>query len=183
MSINQDVINIRATLQRLQDGYLDRDFSKLDEFMSLFVPSAEIEMIGIGASVRGGHEWFQGFEQVREIIEGDWKFWGDVLFDMENVKITVQSNVGWLSTSGSIGQSEHFDEAIGFFLTQMKEMLEDDHVDVDTRFMEATHYGMRRVRERSKPIGYKWPFTFTAILIKTDNDWQFHTIHWSMPVD
>jgi hypothetical protein len=183
MSANKAIAEIQAALQRFQDGYAVRDFEKLDEFMTLFVPSAEIEMIGIGAAVRGGQEWFQGFEQVRDIIEGDWKFWGDVLFNLEDVKITVHHDVAWLSAFGSIGQSEHFDEAIGFFLTQMQEMLADESQDVDTRFMEATHYGMRRVRERSKPIGYKWPFTFTAVLIHNSDNWQFHTIHWSMPVD
>jgi hypothetical protein len=49
--------------------------------------------------------------------------------------------------------------------------------------MEATHFGMRRLRERSKGPGYSWPFTFVAVLVNAADQWQFHTIHWSMPVD
>jgi hypothetical protein len=49
--------------------------------------------------------------------------------------------------------------------------------------MEATHFGLRRLRERSLGIGHSWPFTFVAVSIKSDGAWRFHTIHWSMPVD
>ncbi len=49
--------------------------------------------------------------------------------------------------------------------------------------MEATHYGIRRMYERSKGLGHSWPFTFTAVLVKIGGAWRFHTIHWSMPVE
>jgi hypothetical protein len=51
--------------------------------MDLFLQSDEIELIGIGASMRGGNEWFQGVEAVKSIIEGDWEYWGDVILDVE----------------------------------------------------------------------------------------------------
>ena len=51
---------VRQVLQRFQDGYITRDMSKLDEFMEIFFPSDDVELICIGASVPGGNEWFQG---------------------------------------------------------------------------------------------------------------------------
>jgi hypothetical protein len=65
----------------------------------------------------------------------------------------------------------------------MKAILENDEFDPDTRLMEATHFGVRRLRERGKGQGHAWPFTFVAVLIHSDGAWRFHTIHWSMPVD
>jgi hypothetical protein len=62
-------------------------------------------------------------------------------------------------------------------------MLENDEFDPDTQLMEATHFGVRRLRERSKGQGHAWPFTFVAVLIHSGSAWRFHTIHWSMPVD
>ena len=49
--------------------------------------------------------------------------------------------------------------------------------------MKATHFGMRRIRERHKGKGHAWQFVLTAVLVRTGGQWQFHTIHWSMPVD
>ena len=174
---------VRQVLKRFQDGYAARDLSKLDEFMELFAPGDDIELIGIGASVRGGNEWFQGPQAVREIVESDWTYWGDVNLDVDGAQITVRDDVAWLSTSGTLAQTDTFDKALPFYLEQMKELLEDESVVPDARLMEATHFGLRRLRERRKGIGYRWPFVLTAVLVRTASGWRFHTIHWSMPVD
>jgi hypothetical protein len=174
---------VRSTLQRFQDGYTARDTAILDEFMQLFVQDDTIEMIGVGASQRAANEWFEGLSRIREIIESDWMYWGDVRFDVEGAKITVQGDAAWLSTTGTVTQTQAFDKAIGFHLDDMKAILDKEGLSADEKIMEATHYGMRRLRERSKGLGYSWPFTFTAVLLKSGNEWRFHTIHWSMPVD
>ena len=70
MSTLDESTQVREVLQKFQDGYTTRDKSKLDEFMQLFAPSEEIELIGVGASERGGREWFNGHAAIREIIGG-----------------------------------------------------------------------------------------------------------------
>lgn len=175
--------NVRSALQKFQDGYIARDVTKLDDFMQLFVQDEGIEMIGIGASKRAENEWFEGLERIRYIVEGDWTYWGDVKLDVDGAKITVQGDAAWLSTTGTVTQTETFDKAIQLHLDDMKAILDKDELSADEKLIEATHYGMRRLRERSKGIGYSWPFTFTAVLTKDGQNWKFHTIHWAMPVD
>jgi len=181
--MGDSVAEVRNMLQRFQDGYTARDLTTVDEFMDLFVSSNDVELIGIGASIRGGNEWFQGSEKIREIVESDWTYWGDVKLDVEGAKISTLGDVAWLSTSGGLVQAKTFDEALGFYIDQMKELLDDDDVDIHHRLMDATHFGMRRLWERQKGIGYSWPFVFTAVLIRIEGDWRFHSRHWSMPVD
>ena len=181
--MDSPVKEVRDVLQRFQDGYTTRDLSKLDEFMGLFFPSDDVELIGIGASTRGGYEWFQGLKQIREIIESDWTYWGDVVIDVEGAKITVQGDVAWLSTSGSLAQTASLDKALPFYLKQMKELLEDESAAPETRLMEATHFGLRRLREKHKGEGYRWPFVLTAVLVHTEGDWRFHQVQFAMPVD
>ncbi len=178
-------IEIRQVLQRFQDGYVARDIHKLDEFMQLFVPGMEAELIGIGASARNQHEWFEGAERIREIVESDWKYWGDVRLGVDEAKITVNGEVAWLSTVGTLLQTNHIhsDEVTESTLQQMKEMLDDPTLTPRARLVETAHFGVRRWREREKPEGFPWPFVFTAVLVKQENQWRFHTIHWSMPVD
>ncbi len=174
---------VRETLSKFQAGYTARDTSKIDQFMKLFSQSNEIELIGIGASARRAYEWFQGTEEVADIIKGDWTYWGNVLLDIDGAKISVNGETAWLSTTGTVTQTEHFDDSLSFFLDRMKEMLEDERIDLDTRLVESTHYGMRRVRERHKGVGHSWPFVLTAVLVKDSDNWLFHTLHWSMPVE
>jgi len=174
---------VRDTLHRFQEGYAARDLSRLDEFMQLFALEPDAELIGIGASIRGGNEWFEGPDAIREIVESDWTYWGDVWIDVEGARINAQGNVAWLSTTGTITQTDTHDEALPFYLQQMKELLEKEEWDADEQLVEATHFGMRRLRERLKGKGHTWPFVLTAVLLLTERQWRFHTIHWSMPVD
>ena len=174
---------VRAVLQQFQDGYIARDVTKLDEFMTLFAPDEDIELIGVGAAKRAANEWFVGPSAIRDIVEGDWTYWGDVTLDVAGAKITVNGDVAWLTTTGAVTQTQAFDKALPQYLQQMKAILENAEFDPDTQLMEATHFGMRRLRERSKGLGHSLPFTFMAVLIKSDVAWRFHTIHWSMPVD
>ena len=174
---------VRDTLQRFQEGYTKRDMSRLGEFMQLFAHEGDPELIGIGASVRGGNEWFEGPDAIREIIESDWIYWGDVWINVDGARISVLGDVAWLSTVGKLTQTDTFDQALPIYLEQMKKLLEKEELDPDSRLMEATHFGMGRIRERHKRKGHEWPFVLTAVLVRTGDQWQFHTIHWSMPVD
>lgn len=183
--MNDKTAEIRQVLKRFQDGYTARDLQQLDEFMTLFVPGDEAELIGIGASSRNQNEWFQGMARIREIVESDWQYWGDVKLEVEEAKITINGKVAWLSTVGTLLQTDHIhtDEVTEFSLKQMKEMLDNTALTPRARLVEAAHFGVRRWREREKPAGHPWPFVFTAVLVKQESQWRFHTIHWSMPVD
>jgi hypothetical protein len=176
---------IRNVLQRFQDGYSTRDISQLEKFMGLFIEGDATELIGIGAYARNQDEWFQGTARIQEIVKSDWTYWGDVRLEVGDTKITVNGDTAWLTTTGSIFQTDHIysDEVTEPTLDRMKEILNDKSMDPRTRLVEATHFGVQRWREREKKAGYRWPFVFTAILIKQGNLWRFHTIHWSMPVD
>lgn len=183
MQADMAVEQAREALQRFQEGYIARDLSRLDEFMHLFVPEGDPELIGIGASEPGGNEWFVGHEAIREIIESDWTYWGDVWIDVEGARISARGDVAWLSTVGKVTQTGALDEALPFYLQQMKDLLQKEEMGPDGRLMEATHYGIRRLRERHKGKGHAWPFVLTAVLVQSEGRWRFHTLHWAMPVD
>ena len=181
--MEHSIEEVRAVLQQFQDGYVARDVTKLDEFMTLFAPGEDIELIGVGAAKRAATEWFVGPAAIRDIVEGDWTYWGNVELDVPGAQIHVRGEVAWLSTTGAVVQTQAFDKALPQYLQQMKAIVEKEDFDPDTQLIEATHFGMRRLRERLKGTGYAWPFTFVAVLVQSGEAWCFHTIHWSMPVD
>ena len=183
--MQDSIAAVRQVLQRFQDGYSARDIAQLDAFMDLFVAGAEPELIGIGAVARNQNEWFEGAPRIREIVESDWTYWGDVRLDVEAAKITVRGEVAWLSTVGIILQTDDIQTGAvtESTLQQMQALLEDKALSPRARLVEAAHFGVRRWREREKPAGYPWPFVFTAVLVQQGGQWRFHTIHWAMPVD
>ena len=178
-----EIIQVRKVLQKFQDGYTVRDKSKLDEFMQLFAPTDEIELIGVGAPKRGGNEWFNGPAAIREIIAGDWTYWGAVDIDVEGAKISVFGETAWFSTTGRLTSGDEYEKAYPFYLEQMRDLLMDEEKSLDDRLTDATHFGINRLRDRMRGVGAKWPFVITAVLVKTDEKWGFHTIHWSFPAE
>ncbi len=174
---------VRAVLQKFQDGYTTRDKSKLDDFMELFAPTDEIELIGVGASERGGREWFNGRTAIREIIEGDWTYWGAVEIDVKGAKITVLGETAWFSTTGTLTSGDEYEQAYPLYLEQMRDLLMDESKALDDRLTDATHFGVNRLRDRMRGVGAKWSFVITAVLVKTEEKWNFHAIHWSFPAE
>jgi len=140
-------------------------------------------LIGIGAFERGGVEWFEGLEKIKEIIQSDWEYWGAVEIDVEGAKISVNGDIAWLTTTGTLEQTDTFDKALPLYLNQIKEIIDNEENDPDEKLIEATHFGMRRLRERFKGVGHKWPFVISIVLQRESDQWRIHTIHWSMPVD
>lgn len=183
MAILSEIQQIRNVLQKFQDGYVTRNKSKLDEFMELFAPTDEIELIGVGASERGGNEWFNGRAAVRDIIEGDWTYWGAVDIDVDGARIAVSGETAWFSATGTLTSGDEYEEAYPFYLEQMRDLLMDESKSLDDRLTDATHFGVRRLRDRMRGKGARWPFVITAVLVKTDGSWGFHTLHWSFPAE
>ena len=174
---------VRSVLQKFQDGYTARDLTQVDSFMELFVKSDEIELVGVGARKRGGNEWFQGWQAIREIVEGDWTYWGDVRLDVTGAKVNVLGDVAWLSTCGDLLKTDDSEKAFPLYMNMMKGILENEKLDLATRLSDATVFGVNQMRDRTKAIGYAWPITFTAVLVRKPQGWRFHTIHWAMPPD
>ena len=183
MSNQTEIELVRQTLQKFQAGYIARDISKIDEFMELFAPTDEIELIGVGASKRGGNEWFNGRAAIRDIIDSDWTYWGAVKIDVDNAKITVLGETAWLSVTGTLTSGDEYEKAYPFYLDQMRDLLMDEKKSLDDRLTDATHFGVNRLRDRMRGKGAKWPLVITAVLVKTDGKWGFHTIHWSFPAE
>jgi len=175
----KDILNV---FQKFTEGYKVRAVDHVDDFMEIFSPRADVQMIGIGATVPGAYEWFTGKDEIKEIILSDWTYWGNVHFDMQTLRLSQIENVAWFSLCVTLEQVDSSEDTWGFFLDQMKELLEKDEQTNHDRIFEAAHFGIRRVREKNLGAGYPWRIVITGTLVRDEN-WQFHTLHWSMPVD
>lgn len=164
------------------DGYTKKDVNKLDDFMNLISSDESVEMIGIGATKPGKYEWFKGKDEIKEIVKSDWTFWGNVIFEIEHLTLTEKENNAWFSIPATLETVEMKEETWEFFLSQMKDLLDKKQQLAHDRIFEATHYGMRRIREKNLGVGHKFDMIVTGVLVKEEM-WRFHSLHWSMPVD
>ena len=88
---------ILQQLHEFQDGYTRRDPSQADEFATRLFSLDNIVILGTMPD-----EIFIGYEQATQLVESDWRYWGDCKFLMENAQISVSGHVAWFSTIGTV---------------------------------------------------------------------------------
>jgi hypothetical protein len=89
-----------AIMQQLldfQDGYTRRDPSQADAFAKRLFSAEDIVILGTMPD-----EIFIGREQATQLVESDWRYWGDCRFLMENAQISASDQVAWFSTIGTV---------------------------------------------------------------------------------
>ncbi|MCK5129026.1 MAG: nuclear transport factor 2 family protein [Clostridiales bacterium] len=177
--MNEDIIK---TFETFQEMYTLRDKDNIDVFMMLFSDDDDVQMLGVGATVPDKYEWYRGKDEIKDIVLSDWTYWGAVHFDMSNIHITEKNDVAWFKLSATLEQLPPHDAAWEFYANQMKELLDKENVIAHDRIFEASHFGVRRLRERNLGIGYQYNMVLTGVLVK-EGVWKFHTLHWSMPVE
>jgi len=178
-SSDETLSQVRTVLQQFQDGYTKRDTEALDEFMELFVPEEELEVIGTDAAVPGEGEWCLGREAARKLFENDWKCL-DVIFDVENTHIHVLGDVAWLATPGTISRSFEEEEVYRLLLDYVRKTLEGDMI-AETKAFEIVRRGSEAISEIHQGERFMWPFRFTAVLVQREQGWRFHQIQFSFP--
>lgn len=87
---------VREVLSNFQNGYDNRDTSKIDEFLQMF--SDDIVYIGIAS-----HEFFNGKESVRKLTVWDWNKWFDLKIPVDEIDIRTDNNVAWFEVIGESG--------------------------------------------------------------------------------
>ena len=177
MEINQ----VRALLQKLQDGYSRRDAAELDAFMELFVQSDELEVIGTNAVSPGQDEWCRGIKTTRELIKNDWSEygWGDVVFDVQGAHITVNGNVAWLATTAKATMSLSAEFCYNYYLDLAKRTLDQDKMDARTKMLDILRLGSDLLFELQEGETFVWPIRFTAVAVKDGGGWRFHQMQFS----
>ena len=84
-------------LNDFQDGYTRRDLSQAETFTTRLFSPENIVILGTMPE-----EVFIGHEQATQLIENDWRGWGDCRFLMENAQISASGQVAWFSTIGTV---------------------------------------------------------------------------------
>lgn len=169
---------VRAMLQRFQDGYTRRDVSQVDEFMRLFAEDAEV--IGTNGLRPGVGEWYLDRAGARELVEGDWQSWGDLRLDVAGAHIQARGDVAWLTASATVTMTIRAVESYEGYLQRIKSVI-DDQVDLsaEEKLLDILRGGTNTLYELRRGERFVWPLRFTAVLVRQAGDWRFQQMQFS----
>ncbi len=173
----QDHLDILDVLSRFQSGYTERDLSKVDSFVDdLFICREDKYILGTGTE-----EFCPETKGVRDLVSGDWQWWGDVDFKWKDANICIKGNVAWVTTCGSVKYIfEESDERNKRLLGHIENKVNEPDVSSmerisDINWFLSLSYHQRETKKRE----YLWPLYLSGILLKENNKWKFVQQHFS----
>jgi hypothetical protein len=175
MNSKQEILSL---LQTFQDGYTQRDATKVDAFMNLF--TADAEVIGTNGVRPGAGEWYTSRDSARELVAGDWEGWGDLLLDLEAASVQVNGDVGWIAAAATVTQTIG-DENYASFLDFIKEFIEKSTLTPEQKLHYILRGGTNTVYELRRGEKFIWALRLTAVVVRETDGWKFAQVNFSFP--
>ncbi len=178
-----DQTAVMDVLRRFQAFYDARDVSQLDACMELFAADEDgLELIGTNASEPGLDEWCLGRAGVREILEGDWLYWGQVAMHLERARVTVCGDAAWVSAPATVTKILEPRQGYENFVSYMRWVLDEQpEWSAEEKVLDILRGGTNTVFELQKGERFVWPARLTAVLLRQSQGWRFQHMQFSFP--
>lgn len=171
MGQRQDTQPIRDLLKDFQLGYSKRTLEVLDEFMEMFSNDPNNIYIGTDAD-----EFLQGPEDLKEIIESGWTYWGDFDINIEGAVIVMKENFAYFTTQAMIHKKHKKEDMLAGIYYYSEQALEGNSREA---IISSLQYISHLNYEMSLGDDYFAPMRFSGYGIKEDDRWQFAHIQYS----
>lgn len=174
----EDCNQVKDVLRKFQQGYTERDLGKVDSFTEeLFLDREDTSILGTSTG-----EMLLGIDKVKELLKGDWEYWGDLNIDCENPNISIDGDVAWISTKGSVKYTfedtpERYDRYVDF----IRDKANDTELTPKERitfinWVLTLNYHQREGTKRE----YLWPMGLSGVLLQTEGKWRISHLHFSI---
>ncbi|WBW94927.1 hypothetical protein [Oceanirhabdus sp. W0125-5] len=172
---------IMEVLYKFQKGYTERNLKNAEAYTEeLFTRDADLRVMGTSPG-----EVCLGFDEVKELIEGDWEYWGDVCCDLNNpIIMNLGEDIAFVALKGSVKLELNFDIEK---LESHKEFIFDqiNFDNLDSRELKSktillnwilTQWGISNVEKSEQYL----PVIITGLLKKYENRWKFKQMQFSI---
>lgn len=173
---HKEIINV---IKKFKDGYTNRNIKEIDDFMEeLFIEGESTYAIGTGTT-----EVFLGRDKIKELIEGDWKYWGDVDIDYKNTHVSIKDTTAWFHTECSVVNTfEDSKERNDSYIEFIRDNIENIELSPKQKFtfinwvLSLTYHQ----RKEGKRV-YKCPLCLSGVLKINNGQWKFSCVNFSIP--
>ncbi len=166
---------IREVLKKFQEGYTKRDLNYLEEFTEIFTMDEDMITIGTDAD-----EFFSGPEGLKDIIEGDWQYWGDFKLNVDGAIIVQNEDSTFFTTKAMIKSVISTEKMLEYAIKTCEYKIDDKEVQSPKdKLLEALFSMTVFMHERELGETYYSPMRFSGFLIKRDGKWLIQHVQYS----
>ena len=169
---------IHSMMQKFQDGYTQRDVTKVDAFMDLFTKNAEV--IGTNGLKPHEGEWYMDSASARELVAGDWEGWGDLRLDLDSMSVHSLGSVGWIAASATVTKTIGA-ENYASYLEFVKTFIDGPKLSAEQKLHQILRDGTSTIYELRRGEKFIWALRFTAVVVREEDGWKFAQMNFSFP--
>ena len=171
--------DIKQVLHKFNEGYVQRDVEKLDDYMSeLFVDSPDTMILGTSNG-----EMCLGSEAAKKLVKMDWLHWGDFRVNVDSALYQESGEAVWFAAQATLEMvfkysEESLERQVGFFREDLQAASEHPlqgltHINWLLRHVLAAREG------GDKPSVY--PMRLTGAVVRDGEAWKFSYMQFSVP--
>lgn len=179
---------ILEVLKKFQAGYTARDVSKVAEFCEELFDKQDSIILGTSGFGRGYGEWYDGLEEVKKIIENDWRNWDDVKLKLTASGIRIEGNTAWVVILGTAEsrkvKRDEYEKVLGSIYRTIEANKADKSEGMPLEVLLWVNYFSAKMLNEFVPWGdeYIYPLRITAVLVKKSGKWMFRLMDFTFPV-
>jgi ketosteroid isomerase-like protein len=180
--MQDEIAKIKEVIRQFQQGYLNRDLNAVEKFMDLFCDEGTLEVIGTNAHIKGQGEWCLDKHALHKLVYGDWKSWGDLRINTDDLNIHVNGQTAWFAATATVSRTLEPTQSYQKFMGYVKWVAENEpEIPAKDKLLDVLHGGIITLAEAEKGARYIWPIRLTAVLVKEKDQWRFCQMTFSFP--
>ncbi|MDF2891201.1 MAG: hypothetical protein K0R80_1568 [Clostridia bacterium] len=174
--------SIKESLEEFRLGYKKRDIEVVDEYIeSLFLKDEKTAILGTSFG-----EWMMGTAGAKELVQSDWKYWGDVDIDTDNACISIFDDAAFVSLKGTVRyQFEYTEEKYDSYLNFVKQFFDPSNeqskmsskAKAGIMGFVLTHFNQNRKEGKRE---YFYPLRINAVMTMQKDRAVFRFMKFSM---
>jgi len=115
-------------------------------------------------------------------VYGDWKDWGDLRLDTDNLNIHVNGPMAWFATTATVSRTMEPVHSYQNFMGYVKWVAENEpEVPAKDKLLDVLRGGLITLAEAEQGASYIWPIRLTAVMVKDNAQWRFCQMTFSFP--
>ena len=168
---------IKELLLSFQAAYQKRSLDDIDSFLrSMFIEEFPVYY---GVSSR---EQRTGLEDIRELVECDWRYWGDLHIDIDRVTVHGEADFACCITTGFVDWKIPEETFLGRSLHGIQDLLEGDGSQRQ-KLLAISNNAIKVLMEADRGTSHVLPLRISCTMKKEDGAWKFCQLHFSHPTE
>lgn len=171
---------IKQKIEAFEAGYVSRDVDKLDEFMDeMFTKNGGCFVLGIG-----DEEVCLGINEVREMVKGDWEYWGQLGLDKESLLVTTDGTSAYFTLNGTSIYSfqdseERYERYLKSIASYFGENSDYRNMSYRARLAQINWQLCTLLSTRKEGLReYLWPLKLSGFMCKEGNTWRLKSMQF-----